>query len=163
MLVEPVGHIVSNLVGYDRLVTDVQTVLETLESQERRVQTSGGLWFQMRIKPYRTVENVIEGVVITFVDVTQMKRVEDNWRRPIGNCDWQWWSRCVRCNHRSRSGGSHPRLESQCYQDLWLERRRTLALNVRQRVPVPLQRECMAQIARLCRQRSTTFFNAKID
>ncbi len=82
----PVGHIVSNLVGYDRLVADLQKVLETLESQERRVQSTSGLWFQMRIRPYRTIENVIEGVVITFVDVTEMKGSKTIWRKRIDNC-----------------------------------------------------------------------------
>ncbi|OLN30741.1 Chemotaxis protein methyltransferase CheR [Desulfovibrio sp. DV] len=69
----PVGHIVSNLVGYDRLVQDVQTVLDTLIPQETDVQIADGKWYTMRILPYRTMDNVIEGVVITFVDITEMK------------------------------------------------------------------------------------------
>jgi len=72
----PVGHIVSNLVGYDLLVTDAKAVLDTLVPQEKQVQTTTGAWFTMRIRPYRTLDNVIEGVVITFVDVTEMKRIE---------------------------------------------------------------------------------------
>jgi two-component system CheB/CheR fusion protein len=72
----PVGHIVSNLVGYDCLVADVQAVLDTLVPKEEEVQTQAGAWYLLRIRPYRTVENVIEGAVITFVDVTEMKRVE---------------------------------------------------------------------------------------
>ena len=73
----PVGHIVSNLVGYDSLLVDAQAVLDSLESRERQVQTTSGSWFMMRIRPYRTLENVIEGVVITFVDITEPKRVEE--------------------------------------------------------------------------------------
>ena len=69
----PVGHIVSNLVGYDRLVQDVQAVLNTLIPQETEVQIADGKWYTMRILPYRTMDNVIEGVVITFVDITAMK------------------------------------------------------------------------------------------
>ena len=69
----PVGHIVSNLVGYDRLVKDVQTVLDTLIPQETDVQIADGKWYTMRILPYRTMDNVIEGVVITFVDITAIK------------------------------------------------------------------------------------------
>ena len=72
----PIGHVVSNFVGYDCLVADAQLVLDTLEPQVRRVQTTNGLWFQMRIKPYRTVENFIDGVVITFADITEIKRSE---------------------------------------------------------------------------------------
>ncbi len=72
----PVGHIVSNLVGYDQLVADAKAVLDSLVPKDAQVQTSNGAWFTMRIRPYRTLDNVIEGVVITFVDVTEMKRIE---------------------------------------------------------------------------------------
>jgi len=54
----PIGHILSNLVGYDRLVTD------TLIPRELEVQTTTGVWYALRIHPYRTLENVIEGAVI---------------------------------------------------------------------------------------------------
>ncbi len=72
----PVGHIASNLVGYDRLVADAQAVLDTLVPKETQVQSSAGLWYTMRIGPYRTLDNVIEGVVITFADITEMMRIE---------------------------------------------------------------------------------------
>jgi two-component system, chemotaxis family, CheB/CheR fusion protein len=72
----PVGHIVSNLAGYDRLVADVQAVLDTLVPKEVEVQTRAGEWFQMHIRPYRTLENVIEGAVITFAEITLLKRTE---------------------------------------------------------------------------------------
>lgn len=72
----PVGHIVNNLVGSDSLIADVQSVLETLKPMEEHVQTTAGLWYVMRIRPYRTQENVIEGAVITFVDITEMKRAQ---------------------------------------------------------------------------------------
>jgi two-component system CheB/CheR fusion protein len=68
----PVNHIVSNLVGYDRLVADVQAVLDTLVPKEVEVQTAEGKWYKMHILPYRTLDNVIEGAVITFVDITEI-------------------------------------------------------------------------------------------
>jgi two-component system CheB/CheR fusion protein len=70
----PVAHIVSNLVGYDHLVEDVQAVLHDLVPRATEVQTRVGTWFQMRIRPYRTLENVIEGAVITFIDITDRRR-----------------------------------------------------------------------------------------
>jgi two-component system CheB/CheR fusion protein len=73
----PVGHIVSNLVGYDRLVADTQAVLNTLISKEVEVQTTDGKWFTMRIQPYRTLDNVIEGAVISFVDITEMMQTKE--------------------------------------------------------------------------------------
>ena len=73
----PVGHIVSNLVGYDRLVTDVQEVLRTLIPKEIDVQTAEPKNYTMHILPYRTLDNVIEGAVITFVDITEMARTRE--------------------------------------------------------------------------------------
>jgi two-component system CheB/CheR fusion protein len=69
----PVAHIVSNLVGYDNLVADTQEVLNTLIPKAVEVQNSGGKWYALRIKPYRTSANVIEGAVITFMDITETK------------------------------------------------------------------------------------------
>lgn len=71
----PVGHLVSNLVGYEQLVADVQEVLDTLVTKEREVQTVDGRWYTMRIQLYRTLDNVIEGAVLTFVDITDMKKI----------------------------------------------------------------------------------------
>ncbi|MEI7768905.1 MAG: chemotaxis protein CheB [Chloroflexales bacterium] len=72
----PVGDIASNLVGYASLVTDVQSVLDNLVPREAEVRAKSGTWFLMRIRPYRTLENVIEGAVITFIDITQRKQIE---------------------------------------------------------------------------------------
>jgi two-component system CheB/CheR fusion protein len=72
----PVGHIVSNLIGYDRMVADVQDVLDTLIPKELEVQAADNKWYTLRIQPYRTVDNIIEGAVITFVDITTMKQTE---------------------------------------------------------------------------------------
>ena len=70
----PVGHIVSNLVGYDRLVVDTQIVMDTLIPKEVEVQTTAGAWYTLRLMPYRTLDNAIEGAVITFIDISEMKR-----------------------------------------------------------------------------------------
>lgn len=64
----PVGHIVSNLRGYDRLENDIQSVLDTLKPCEFEVQTKSGAWYVARILPYRTLDNVIEGAVVMFLD-----------------------------------------------------------------------------------------------
>ncbi len=53
------------------LLTDAQAVLDTLTPVEREVRTAGSTWFLVRIKPYRTTDNVIDGVVLTFNDVTE--------------------------------------------------------------------------------------------
>ena len=77
----PVGHLVSNLVNYDRLVFDVQSVLDTLVPTETEVQTTDRKWYAMRIQPYRTLDNVIEGAVISFINVTETVRVREELRK----------------------------------------------------------------------------------
>ncbi len=79
----PVGHIVPNLENYDRLVPDIQEVLESLIPKEVEVCNNEGDWFTMRILPYRTMENVIEGAVINFVNITSRKQMEDELKRQL--------------------------------------------------------------------------------
>jgi two-component system CheB/CheR fusion protein len=71
-----VAHLVSNLVRYDQLVDDIAVVLNTLIPKELEVEAKDGAWHLMHIRPYRTQENVIEGAVVTFVDITARKRIE---------------------------------------------------------------------------------------
>jgi two-component system CheB/CheR fusion protein len=52
------------------LADDAREVLRTLVFKEKQVATRDGRWFSLRIMPYRTVENVVDGVVITFSDVS---------------------------------------------------------------------------------------------
>ena len=73
----PVGNITANLREYDTLVDDVQEVLDSLIPKELEAQTKSGAWYAMRIQPYRTLDNVIEGAVITFVDISERKMAQD--------------------------------------------------------------------------------------
>ena len=70
----PVAHLVSNLVGYVDLVNDVKSVLQTLIPKQIDVQANDGRSYVLRILPYRTLDNVIEGAVITFVEITEVIR-----------------------------------------------------------------------------------------
>jgi two-component system CheB/CheR fusion protein len=73
----PIADFAPRFEGQD-LVADSREVLRSLEPVNRQVQTAGGnAWFMLRILPYRTVANVIAGVVVTFVDVTELKRAEE--------------------------------------------------------------------------------------
>jgi two-component system CheB/CheR fusion protein len=49
-------------------------VMETLNTKEQEVQTQSGYWYALRIRPYRTAENQIEGVVIVLIDIDALKR-----------------------------------------------------------------------------------------
>jgi two-component system CheB/CheR fusion protein len=75
----PVEHLSSNLI-YDGIVQDVKTVLNKLTPIHKSVKSNDGIWYQMQIMPYRTSENVIKGVVITFVDITEEKQLAEELR-----------------------------------------------------------------------------------
>jgi two-component system CheB/CheR fusion protein len=66
----PLADIRSELQGGD-LLADAQAVLESLVPIERELSTAGGDWYLVRIQPYRTMDNLIDGVVLTFADVTE--------------------------------------------------------------------------------------------
>jgi two-component system CheB/CheR fusion protein len=69
----PLSDIKSNLEG-EELLTKAQAVLESLVPIEQEVRTDNGAWYLVRIQPYRTLDNIIEGVVLTFTDIS--KRIE---------------------------------------------------------------------------------------
>ena len=58
------------------LVADAEAVLAKLVPVEREVAAHDGRWFLRRITPYRTTDNRIDGVVVTFVDITRRKHAE---------------------------------------------------------------------------------------
>ncbi len=72
----PLADIQSNF-DSQSLLSELQTVLDTLVPKEREVRTTNGQWYLVRIQPYRTLDNVIEGVVLTFTELTDFKRLGD--------------------------------------------------------------------------------------
>lgn len=76
----PLSDIKSNITG-EELLTQAHSVLETLIPFEQEVQIdNGGIWYLARIQPYRTLDNVIEGVVLTFIDINERIKAETNVR-----------------------------------------------------------------------------------
>jgi len=71
----PITDLASDLL-YPELETDAHEVLRTLVFSERSISTKDNRWFTVRVMPYRTLDNRINGVVITYADVTAAKRVE---------------------------------------------------------------------------------------
>jgi two-component system CheB/CheR fusion protein len=69
----PLSDINSKLI-YDRLLPDLEHVIESLQTAEREVQTQDGSWYLMRLLPYRTSEDRINGTVLTFLDITRRKQ-----------------------------------------------------------------------------------------
>ena len=76
----PITDIATDLV-YPELAADAREVLRTLVFSEKQVATRDGRWFLVRIMPYRTLENRIDGVVITFADITVAKTLEAQLRQ----------------------------------------------------------------------------------
>ncbi|WDH83482.1 CheR family methyltransferase [Paenibacillus urinalis] len=72
----PIQHI-SHHFRYVGLVDDAQHVLKTLEPLEKEIQSQDGTWYSMRILPYRTEDNFTSGVVLTFVNITDLKAVNE--------------------------------------------------------------------------------------
>ncbi len=68
----PLSHITHKFI-YDNMLEDAKEVLNTLEKKEFEVQTESGIWYLMKILPYRTESNEIKGIVITLVNVNELK------------------------------------------------------------------------------------------
>jgi two-component system, chemotaxis family, CheB/CheR fusion protein len=71
----PIADMAFNL-RYDDLEADAAEVLRTLVFKEKEVQTKDGNWRQVRILPYRTTDNVIDGLVMTFANINRSKQAE---------------------------------------------------------------------------------------
>jgi two-component system, chemotaxis family, CheB/CheR fusion protein len=76
----PLSDITSNLM-YERVHEDAQQVLDHLQTIDREIPTRDGGWVYMRLRPYRTTDDRIDGVVITFQDVTERRRAEERVRQ----------------------------------------------------------------------------------
>lgn len=71
----PLSDFATNL-DYPQLQDDAREVLRTQVFVEKQIKTRDACWFKVRIMPYRTQDNVIDGVVITFIDITETKMLE---------------------------------------------------------------------------------------
>ena len=66
----------TNKLGYSTFVDDAEQSLRKLATVEREIKTPDGKWFLIRLRPYHTVDDRIEGVVVTFIDINQLKAAE---------------------------------------------------------------------------------------
>jgi two-component system, chemotaxis family, CheB/CheR fusion protein len=67
---------ITTKIFYQRLPDEAEQVLKSLQMKELDVETQDGKWFNMRLLPYRTGDNLIDGVVLTFMDITVRKEAE---------------------------------------------------------------------------------------
>jgi len=78
------GRLITDIVSdldYRDLAEDAREVLRTLSFKEKSVSATGGRWFTVKIMPYRTLEDKIDGLVITFIDITTSKNLEAELRK----------------------------------------------------------------------------------
>jgi len=81
----PLSDVARDL-DYPALMADVQDVLRTRLPRERRAGTGDGCWYRVRIMLCRTQDHVIDGVVITFTDISEIRALEERLRkRPNGS------------------------------------------------------------------------------
>ena len=74
------GRRISDLthkLGYDQFAEDAEHVLRRLTLVEREASMDNGIALMIRLRPYRTAQDKIEGVVITFIDITRLKATEE--------------------------------------------------------------------------------------
>ncbi len=76
----PFADIATNLF-YENMAKDIQEVLRDLVPKDREIRDKKGNWYFCRILPYRTTDNVIDGAVLTFVDITKQRKAAE----PIGD------------------------------------------------------------------------------
>jgi two-component system CheB/CheR fusion protein len=75
----PLSELTTKL-QYPELEDDARKTLDTLMVSEKQIETNEGRWFSIRIMPYRRLDNVIDGVVMTMVDITDTKTLESSLR-----------------------------------------------------------------------------------
>ena len=76
----PIGHLTHKL-QYNSFMEDAEQVLRQLVPVEREVQKVRDGWYLLRFRPYRTAQDQIEGVVITFINITKLKESEEQLRQ----------------------------------------------------------------------------------
>jgi two-component system CheB/CheR fusion protein len=148
----PVGHILPNLIGYDRLVPDTQSVLDTLVSKDVDVRTMEGKWYKLRIQPYRTLDNVIEGAVISFIDIAEIVRTREALSKAN---DLLRLAVVVRDAHDAITvqdlDGSILAWNPGAVRMYGWSEAEALRMNARDRIPADLREEALAQVVALSR------------
>lgn len=78
----PLSDLTTTL-NYPELNEDARNTLSTLTFSEKQITTTDDRWFTVRVMPYRRLDNVIDGVVITLLDITETKRLEKDLRQDL--------------------------------------------------------------------------------
>ena len=78
----PLSDIASNI-RYPELVDDIHKVIEKVAFKEKEVNTREEEWYKVRIMPYKTSQNVIDGATVTFINVSRIKNIQEKMQSAI--------------------------------------------------------------------------------
>ncbi len=83
---------------YEGFHADIEAVFETLKPRQREIKDSRNNWYLLRILPYRTEENAVDGIIVTFIDINPLKAIEkkaESLDRKLGRAleigELAWW------------------------------------------------------------------------
>jgi two-component system CheB/CheR fusion protein len=152
----PVGHFTSDLVGYTSLLEDTQSVLDTLHPKDLEVKTTSGMYYMMRIRPYRTMDNIIEGAVITFVDISEMISLKEKLER-MSTVILDAHDAITMQDLEGRITAWNP-AATKLYG--WTEAE-ALSMNVRDRIPPEIREDSIAKLVQLSKSEVLEPYNTK--
>ncbi|MFT7004837.1 MAG: two-component system CheB/CheR fusion protein [Sulfurimonas sp.] len=158
----PISHIVSNILNYKNLLKDIQNVLNTLIPKEMEVQIESGDWYFMRIQPYRSTENVIEGAVISFIEMTNIIKIREELKEA------QSFSYMAKIVHDSRDAIVMHTLDGKIISWNpsakriygWSEKE-ALSMNEKERIPKFLQEEDLQKLEELSKNETIEPYSTK--
>jgi two-component system, chemotaxis family, CheB/CheR fusion protein len=112
----PINHLSLNNL-YSGFVDDIHEVSETLQSIEKDIEDKKGNWYLMRIFPYRTTINAIEGIIITFIEINKLKNSQNDFsiinnrlERSLEMGEMSWWEWDLPNNIVLTGSGKHEML-----------------------------------------------------
>jgi two-component system CheB/CheR fusion protein len=93
----PLQHLSLNNL-YENFLSDIEKVSDNLQPFEREIQDNNANWYIMRVIPYRNAENAVEGIMITFVNITKLKQTQgivsnltDRLENALEMGEMSWW------------------------------------------------------------------------
>lgn len=92
LLPTDVNHSITDIrlgIAIDGLEQSLQKVTSNLELVRQEIKTEKGSWYQMRIRPYLTSEKKVTGAVLSFSNVTEMKKMEEEKQVHLDTLQWQ--------------------------------------------------------------------------
>lgn len=101
----PINHL-SSLESYPNMVQDINYVLDSLQNLEKEIVDKNGDSYLVRIRPYRTENNAVDGIILTFVDINNLKKEQADVSRQRKRLEYgmeigkmAWWEFDMSTNH----------------------------------------------------------------